>query len=174
MLHRPSYAFCMNKHEQELHAVGEAVYGLSAAIIRGSAVPRQMSLTSASTLAAVSRLGPQRITELAALQNITQPSMTAVITALEQAGFVERAPDPTDGRAVLVSATPAGEEYLAARRQAMAGRIVALARQLPEEDVAALTAAVPALVRLRALQERSTQVGDPGTTGTALASKAKR
>ena len=161
----------MNKHEEELHAAGEALYWLSAAIIRGSSIPRQMSLTSASTLAAVSRLGPQRITELAALQHITQPSMTAVITALEQAGFVERAPDPTDGRAVLVSATVVGEEYLAARRQAMAGRIAALARQLPDEDVAALTAAVPALLRLRALQERSTQTGEPGTTS---ASKAKR
>jgi DNA-binding MarR family transcriptional regulator len=164
--------FPMNKHEEELHAAGEALYQLSAAIVRGSSIPRQMSLTSASTLAAVSRLGPQRITELAALQNITQPSMTVVISGLEQAGFVERAPDPTDGRAVLVSATAVGEEYLATRRRAMAGRIAALARQLPDEDVAALTAAVPALLRLRALQERSTQAGESGTTSSAP--KAKR
>lgn len=161
----------MDKDDEALHAAGEALYWLSAAIIRSSTIPRQMSLTSASTLASLSRLGPQRITELAALQGITQPSMTAVITALEQAGYVERAPDPTDGRAVLVSATEAGEEYLAARRQAMAERIAALARQLPDEDTAALAAAVPALLRLRALQERSTQIGEPGTPS---APKAKR
>lgn len=93
--------------------------------------------------------------------------MTAVIGGLEQAGLVGRAPDPTDGRAVLVSATAEGEQFLAGRRQVMAEQIAALARQLPDEDAAALAAAVPALVRLRALQERSTTRAVPAARTSA-------
>jgi DNA-binding MarR family transcriptional regulator len=147
----------MSTDEEALNAAGEALYWLSAAVIRSVAQPTRIGLTSLSTLSAVSRGGPQRITELAAQQSVSQPSMTAVISGLEQAGLVARAPDPTDGRAVLVSATDAGERFLADRRRVMAEQIAALARQMPDEDAAALTAAVPALVRLRALQESSIQ-----------------
>jgi len=158
----------MSKDEQTLHAAGEAVYRLSAAVIRGIVQPTRISLTSASTLSAVSLGGPQRVTELAALQGVSQPSMTVVVSALEQAGLVERAPDPTDGRAVLVSATAAGERFLADRRQVMAEQIAALARRLPEEDAAALVAAVPALVQLRELQERATQSAGSATPAPKL------
>jgi DNA-binding MarR family transcriptional regulator len=140
--------------EETLRAAGEALYWLSAAVIRGANQPRKISLTSVSTLSALSRTGPQRITGLAAQQGIAQPSMTAVIGALEQAGYVARGADPTDGRAVLVSITEAGEAFLADQRRAGAEQLARLARRLPEQDAAALAAAVPALVRLRTLQEQ--------------------
>jgi DNA-binding MarR family transcriptional regulator len=143
----------VSEDEQGLQAASEALYWLAAAVIRSVTHPRRISLTSVSTLSALGRLGPQRITELAALQSVAQPSMTAVIGALDQAGYVTRTPDPTDRRASLISLTAAGEEFLAARRRAGAERITALAKQLSPEDAAALAAAVPALIRLRALEE---------------------
>jgi DNA-binding MarR family transcriptional regulator len=149
----------MSENEEALHEAGEALYRLAAAIIRTASQSTKLSLTSASTLAALTRLGPQRITELAALQGVAQPSMTAVIGGLEQAGFVERAPDPTDRRAVLISATAAGEAHLVLRRQAGAERMARFARELSDEDAAALAAAVPALIRLRDLQEAAAYSG---------------
>jgi len=143
----------MSEDEDGLQAASEALYWLSAAVIRSVTHPRKISLTSVSTLSALDRLGPQRITELAALQGVAQPSMTAVVTALEQAGYVSRTPDPTDRRASLIWLTVTGLEFLAERRRAGAAQITALARRLPPEDAAALAAAVPALVRLRVLQE---------------------
>ena len=156
----------MSTDEDALHEAGEALYWLSAAVVRASTQAPRISLTSASTLSALNRLGPQRITELAALQGVAQPSMTAVIGALAQSGLVARAPDPTDGRAVLISLTDAGEKFLAERRRAGAERVAALARQLPAEDAAALTAAIPALVRLRHLQEQR-QEGSQGQAQAA-------
>jgi DNA-binding MarR family transcriptional regulator len=153
----------MSENEDGLQAASEALYWLAAAVIRTVTHPRRISLTSASTLSALSRLGPQRITELAALQGVAQPSMTAVIGALGQAGYVTRTPDPTDRRATLISLTAAGEQFLAERRRAGAANITALARRLPPEDAAALAAAVPALIRLRALQE------EPASTAPAPA-----
>src|SRR5579885_2357748 len=52
--------------------------------------------------------GPRRVTELAELEGLAQPTTTVLIKALEQRGCVERGRDPEDGRAVLVSLTPAG------------------------------------------------------------------
>src|ERR1700756_5694897 len=55
------------------------------------------------------RAGPRRITELAAEERVTQPAITLLVNRLEERGWVERSPDPSDGRAVLVSLTPDGE-----------------------------------------------------------------
>ncbi len=56
------------------------------------------------------RAQPRRITELAAEVTVTQPAITLLVNRLAQRGWVRRVPDPSDGRAVLVSLTPAGEQ----------------------------------------------------------------
>lgn len=136
-------------------SAGAALHGLAAAVVRFVEHPRKMSLTAVSTLSALERKGACRITELAALQSVAQPSMTALVGSLEQAGLVGRAADPTDRRAVLVSLTPSGLEYLAERRRGGAERLSTLIDRLSPEDAAALAAAVPALLRLRELQEEA-------------------
>ena len=158
--------------EPDPRASAEAVFWLSGAVIRYTSQPRQLSLTSVSTLSALERRGPQRISELAALQGVAQPSMTVLVGSLEQAGLVARRSDPSDGRAVLVSLTPAGEEFLAGRRRAGAERLSELVGRLSAAEAEALAAAVPALLRLRELQEEAME----STTGNGAtsASKAKR
>ncbi len=51
-----------------------------------------------------------RASELAAMAHMAKPSMGYLIDHLEQCGYVERLPDPTDGRAQLVRLTPRGWE----------------------------------------------------------------
>jgi len=51
-----------------------------------------------------------RLTELAARADMTHQSMSEVVVSLEQRGYLERRPDPTDGRARLVCLTPAGQK----------------------------------------------------------------
>jgi DNA-binding MarR family transcriptional regulator len=148
------YAFSMSM-ERDPQAAAEAVYWLSAAVIRYTSQPRQLSLTGVATLATLERKGAQRVSELAAVQGVAQPSMTVLVGSLEQAGLVTRRPDPTDGRAVLVSLTAEGEEFLASRRRAGAERLSALVGKLSAQDAEALAAAVPALLRLRELQEEA-------------------
>src|SRR5690242_18594724 len=46
-----------------------------------------------------------RATELAARARITKQSMGTLIDELERGGYVERAPDPADGRARLIRLT---------------------------------------------------------------------
>ena len=149
--------------ERDSRVAAEVVYWLSAAVIRYTSQPRQMSLTGLSTLSALERRGAQRISELAASQGVAQPSMTVLIGSLEQAGLVARRPDPSDGRAVLVSLTTAGERFLVERRQAGAERLSELVGKLSDADSTALVAAIPALLRLRELQEEAMESG-PGSS----------
>ncbi|HUS14847.1 MAG TPA: MarR family winged helix-turn-helix transcriptional regulator [Chloroflexia bacterium] len=51
-----------------------------------------------------------RASELAALAGLTKPSIGYLIEYLEQGHYVERVPDPSDGRAQLVRLTPRGWE----------------------------------------------------------------
>ena len=135
-------------------AAGAALYGLVSGAVRR--IPRELSLTSASTLATLERTGPRRITDLAVIEGVTQPAMTVLIRVLEESGMVKRRADPADKRVALVEVTEAGRSYFRSRRQAGADAFVQLIDKLTGGEVAALIAAIPALVRLAELdgQER--------------------
>ncbi len=137
----------------DAETAGEALYRLLTDLIRR--MPRDLSLTALSTLATLDRLGACRITDLAVTEGVAQPSMTTLVTNLERAGYVERGPHPTDGRATLASLTPAGRDLLVARRGTGARLLADLIRQLPTADSRRLAAAVPAIDRLRALHEET-------------------
>ena len=100
--------------------------------------------TALSVLATL-RSGPRRITDLAACEFVSQPGMTTLVSRLEDEGWARRIPDPTDGRAVNVVITKAGErmleEAIAARTEVLRKRI---ARLSPDER-RALADAIAAL-----------------------------
>ncbi len=113
--------------------------------------PGDLSLSTAAALSTIARVGPMRLTELTALEHLTQPAMTQLVTRLERDGLAERRPDPEDGRAVLVTITDAGRMLIAARRATRAERVAAFFDELPAEDRASIIAALPALGRLAAV-----------------------
>jgi DNA-binding MarR family transcriptional regulator len=57
--------------------------------------------------------GGTRLTELAARAEMTHQSMSELVATLERRGWVERRPDPSDGRARLVCLTPEGRRLTA-------------------------------------------------------------
>jgi DNA-binding MarR family transcriptional regulator len=61
-----------------------------------------------------------RVTELAALSMLTKPTVVHMVDELERLGYVERRPDPADGRAKLVVMTERGVRAEAAGREAIA------------------------------------------------------
>jgi DNA-binding MarR family transcriptional regulator len=104
-----------------------------------------LSMTAAATLSAIERLGPQRLTVLAAREGVTQPAMTQLISRLEESGLVRREASPEDGRVVLVVMTHEGRAVLARRRSVRSERMAAIIAQLSPEHRAALAIALPAL-----------------------------
>src|SRR4051794_18293629 len=55
---------------------------------------------------------PRRITELADLEGLAQPTMTLLVKRLEERGWVQRERLADDGRVALISLAPAGREAL--------------------------------------------------------------
>lgn len=61
-----------------------------------------------------------RLTELAARADMTHQSMGELVATLEQRGYLERRPDPADGRARLVCLTPKGRQAVRVALREMA------------------------------------------------------
>jgi DNA-binding MarR family transcriptional regulator len=133
-------------------AIGSALYGLATRAVRR--LPRDMSLTSAATLATLDRTGPRRITDLAVIAGVTQPAMTVLVRVMEESGLVERRGDPSDKRVTLVCLTEAGASYVRARRRAGVEAFARLIDELTREEVNALKAALPALLHLAELEDQ--------------------
>jgi DNA-binding MarR family transcriptional regulator len=104
-----------------------------------------LSLTAAATLATLDRSGPAGRAWLAVREGVTQPAMTQLIARLEDAGLVDRAADPADGRVVQVRITADGKAMLAGRRAVRAERVTRLLDRLSPDEREALAAALPAM-----------------------------
>jgi DNA-binding MarR family transcriptional regulator len=111
-----------------------------------------LSLTAAATLATLERSGPSRLTWLAVREGVTQPAMTQLIGRLQDAGLVDRAADPADGRVVQVRLTEDGRATLARRRAVRAERLAGLLAALSPGERDALASALPAMDALASAQ----------------------
>ncbi|MFF0791835.1 MarR family winged helix-turn-helix transcriptional regulator [Streptomyces spiralis] len=123
--------------------------------VRHSATAGGLSTAASSALGRLGREGPQRLTELARAENVSQPNMTQLVTRMERAGLVRRTADRTDGRGVLVEATDTGLEVFRQRRAERAEALRQLVEQLSEPEQQAVRTALPALAR--AVQDHRTR-----------------
>ena len=118
--------------------------------LRRATRPAEWSAVALSTLDALDRHGPQRVSDLVGRERISQPGMTGLVTRLEAAGLVERGSDPRDRRAALVALTENGRRYLHDVRALRSETLVDHLAALPGEQQHALRAAAPALAALAA------------------------
>jgi DNA-binding MarR family transcriptional regulator len=136
-------------HQTELTQAAEALER-TMSWLRRAARPAEWNAVALSTLDAVDRTGPHRISYLVGHERITQPGMTGIVDRLAAAGLVRRQPDPADGRAALVAITAAGHDYLLSIRRQRAQALAAHIRQLEPGQQRALAAAAAALQALAA------------------------
>jgi DNA-binding MarR family transcriptional regulator len=132
----------MSADADERAAVAAGLDELARFTLRRAGAPRDISFTTASTLARLEQDGPRRLSSLAADEGVAQPSMTQLVQRLERQGLVERRRDAGDRRIVWVVITEAGRRLLADRRDSRAGELARLLATLPPEDEATLGAAV--------------------------------
>jgi len=117
---------------------------------RESVPPLQLS-----AMVTVEEHGPLRLSDLARREAVSVPTMSRVLTALDEQGLVVRTPDPQDARGVLVTLSDAGERRLA---QVRSHRTALVARRLGRLDAAqraSLQAALPALEALLVDEDES-------------------
>lgn len=79
------------------------------------------------------REGGLRLTELAERAHTTKQAMRYTVNRLEEAGYLERVPDPADGRAKIIRLTERGWELRRVADEIMASMEQECVRQLGEE-----------------------------------------
>ncbi len=122
--------------------------GVLSTLLRRSAGVEGVSPTVATVLSTLERDGAKRVSDLADIAQVAQPSMTALLRKLAQAGHVARGSDVQDQRVVTIAITDGGRallEHIRAVRQAALDARLAL---LDPADRDMLAAAVPALDKL--------------------------
>jgi DNA-binding MarR family transcriptional regulator len=86
-----------------------------------------------------------RVTDIADRAQLTKQTVVYLVNELERLGYVERLPDPLDGRAKLVRPTERGHAAVAQARQVAAEIEREWTALLGEEEMAALRRSLEAL-----------------------------
>lgn len=111
-------------------------------------VDGKLSIPERSALARLERGGPTTASELAKQEHIRPQSMGATLGGLQERGLIDRRPDPTDGRRILLSVSEAGLAELRDRRNARTERLADALGEFTKAEVRQLLAAVPLIERL--------------------------
>ncbi len=133
-----------------LERLVRSIEDFNSVFIRLPAADR-LTFSSLSVLHTLSRTGPCRLSDLVRTEQIKQPALTAAITKLERDGLVRRSPDPTDGRASMLSLTAAGRSIVARRHAARVAGLGRLVDQLPARDCQRLLGIADVLDRITEL-----------------------
>jgi DNA-binding MarR family transcriptional regulator len=104
--------------------------------------------TQLAALATVERSGPMRLGDLAAAEGIAPSTLTRLVTALEDSGYVRRFADPTDARASTLAITPRGHDMLERLRSETTMVLTESLSLLTPAQRAALAEALPVLEQL--------------------------
>jgi DNA-binding MarR family transcriptional regulator len=104
--------------------------------------------TQLAALSTVERVGPLRLGDLAAAEGIAPSTLTRLVAALEELGYVRRDADPKDARASTLAITPRGHETLERLRAENSALLAQRLMLLSSEQRAALAAALSALEAL--------------------------
>jgi DNA-binding MarR family transcriptional regulator len=92
--------------------------------------------------------GSQTLSALAKKRRVSLQSMSELVQALVERGWVARTPDPSDRRQALLGLTEPGQAHYERAHEQMLRRLAPLMAQLAPEELAAVRMALPALRRV--------------------------
>ena len=116
--------------------------------LRGERSDTSLTISQIAALSTLERTGPLTPGELAAAERVQPPSMTRIAASLEAAGLVTRTDHPSDGRQVLLAASPEGAAIVREDRRRRDAWLAQRLRDLPREDLEVLRRAAVVLERL--------------------------
>lgn len=111
----------------------------------------EVSAAQARLLVQIEQAGPSRTSDLARLDNSSQPTITAQLHRVEEQGWVRRTADPSDGRASLVELTGAGRGVLGDVRRARAAALAPRLADLDQTERDTLARAIAVVERILAV-----------------------
>jgi DNA-binding MarR family transcriptional regulator len=104
--------------------------------------------TQLAALSTVERAGPLRLGDLATAERVAPSTLTRMVSALEEHGYVSRQSVAGDARASELMVTPSGHEVLERIRHESTILLADSLLMLSPDQLAALAEALPALEQL--------------------------
>ena len=117
--------------------------------IYGLALTDDLSGSQAAVLTRLHKEGPSSASALASAEAVIHQAIGPILAVLETRGYIQRSPDPTDGRRQVVSLTAAGvahAEHTTSAREGWLAR--ALQDRLTEDERRTVRNAMALLNRL--------------------------
>lgn len=124
--------------EASLEAVASRLHSAAIHLLRSLRSEDVEAGVTPARLSALSVLvfgGPRSVSGLAAAEQVAVPTMSRLVAALEERGLVTRRPDPSDGRAVRLKASPEGRRMLEEGRDRRVERLAELLSRLQPGEV---------------------------------------
>jgi DNA-binding MarR family transcriptional regulator len=145
--------------------VADRVHSAAIHLLRRVRRVDEESGITAARLSALSVLvfgGPTTLGALARAEQVSAPTMSRLVTALERDGLAVRGRHADDGRAVVVTASPKGRAILLRGRERRIGALAVLLDELAPRDLEILAAASRIVedVSARPPSARSAYAGD--------------
>jgi DNA-binding MarR family transcriptional regulator len=122
--------------------------------LRTLELPLGMTPERLSALSVIEKRGPISVTALADNEMVRPATMSRMVTALVEEGLVKRSDDKTDGRGVLVSATPKGRRAYQRAQEQRLTHFAEVLDSLSDEQLAAMRSLTAALERLTVLLDK--------------------
>ncbi|HET8895176.1 MAG TPA: MarR family transcriptional regulator [Gaiellaceae bacterium] len=101
-----------------------------------------------SALSVLVFTGPKTISELAAMERVKLPTMSRLVSAMEEEGLARREPHARDGRVVTVHATAKGRRALDRGRELRLRALAELLGDASAQEVAVIREAAAIVDRL--------------------------
>jgi DNA-binding MarR family transcriptional regulator len=120
-------------------------------IVRNQRVNLAVTLTQLSALGTLRKLGPLSAGELAMCERVQPPSMTKVLSSLEELKLITRTVHPTDRRQAVITLTDSGRELLESESKSREAWLSKQLEKLSVEERALLSRVVPVLDKLAEL-----------------------
>jgi DNA-binding MarR family transcriptional regulator len=132
-------------------ALRSSMLRLSRQLRRQRADSHDLTANQLGVLGALGKHDAMTIGELAAHEQVKPPSMTRIVSNMEEAGLVARRPHETDKRQIVVELTDAAHHLLRANRRRRDEWLQTKLKKLTPEERDILRKAAPVLERLAAL-----------------------
>jgi DNA-binding MarR family transcriptional regulator len=116
--------------------------------MRAQRAETSLTLSQLAALATLDRHGALTPGELAAHEKVQPPSMTRLLSVLEDKALVTRAPHPTDGRQALMTISPEGQALLREDRRRRDAWLAQRMRALDSDEIEVLRRAAGILDKL--------------------------
>jgi DNA-binding MarR family transcriptional regulator len=116
--------------------------------LRQEHAPGEVTPSMLSALSTIERLGPITLGDLAAVEQVQPPSMTRIVSRLEEQGLVARTGDQSDRRVFRVAVTADGRRFVARSRTRKDAYLARRLDELDDTERGVLAQALPILERL--------------------------